>query len=394
MKLRYEASNGSFELDDGVLAGYRRELAELGPAQPVRLVYAAAHLVMRAGYAQVDHTLEHAVLPEDIEPHIDWDATLALRKRLDGLGFGIAEAMDTAQRFQIGWANAKRLIELCGQAQLKHGFIAGAGVDHLDAIHTEEELVAGVVHQAQVIQAAGGSVILLPLVWLVQQGYDEEGYVRVYARIIEQLEGPLFIHWLGAMFHAGLAGYFPGNSFLRIMKLDANKVRGAKLSLLDAQVERDLRRDLLTRDQIMLTGDDFNFGDLMLGGPQERQIEIAGQQLPLGDFSHGLLGIFDAIAEPASCALGFLAHGNEAKFKALMDPCQALGRHLFESPTEHYKAGLACLAWLNGAQDNPMLVQHQERARDVAHFEEAARLASLAGVLVNARLAAKRLQSL
>ncbi|MFT7670254.1 MAG: hypothetical protein ACI8X5_002962 [Planctomycetota bacterium] len=394
MKVQFTWGGTSFALDDGVLTPYREELERLGRTPPVRLVYAAAHLVMREEYAQVNHSLDTPVAPQEIAPYIDWESTLSLRKRLGQLGFGIAEAMDTAQRFQIGWDNAQHLIECTGALRLKNGFIAGAGVDHLESIESEDDLVAGVIYQARLIQAAGGTVILLPLIWLPQNGLLEDDYVRIYGRIIEGLSGPLFIHWLGEMFLPELAGYFPGKSFSRIMALDAHKLRGAKLSLLDADFERRLRRELLTRDQIMLTGDDFNFGELMVGGTGDRQTELAGRSVPLGDFSHGLLGIFDAIFEPASCALRFLAHGNEAKFTELMTPCEVLGRHLFENPTRHYKAGLAFLSYLNGAQTNPMLVQHEERARDIQHYFEAARLASLAGGIKDATLAASRLGKL
>jgi hypothetical protein len=131
----------------------------------------------------------------------------------------------------------------------------------------------------------------------------------------------------------------------------------------------------------------------MAGGPVERMTTLAGREVCLGDFSHGLLGIFDAVAEPASLALRLLARGDEPSYRALMAPCERLGRHLFEPPTRHYKAGLAFLAWLNGAQPNAMLVQHEERARATRHYVEAARLASLAGVIRDAPAAAARLRA-
>jgi len=72
--------------------------------------------------------------------------------------------------------------------------------------------------------------------------------VRVYARIIAALPGPLFVHWLGEMFLPALFGYFPGQSFRREMAHDPRKVRGAKLSPLDAEREVSLRGHLLARD--------------------------------------------------------------------------------------------------------------------------------------------------
>jgi hypothetical protein len=58
------------------------------PAKRNRVAYAAAHVVADP-YAAADPWLQ---------PAIDWDATLAYRSYLWSLGFGVAEAMDTAQR--------------------------------------------------------------------------------------------------------------------------------------------------------------------------------------------------------------------------------------------------------------------------------------------------------
>ena len=44
-------------------------------------------------------------------PVVDWDATLAFRRHLWGLGFKIAEAMDTSQRgLGLDWPTARELI--------------------------------------------------------------------------------------------------------------------------------------------------------------------------------------------------------------------------------------------------------------------------------------------
>ena len=102
---------------------------------------------------------------------------MALRRRLDTLGFGIAEAMDTAQRFELGWPGAERLIRECGALHLDHGFVAGVATDHLDRVEDLDQLVEGVAHQARVVFEAGGYPVLLPLPWLLEQGLDEEGFV-------------------------------------------------------------------------------------------------------------------------------------------------------------------------------------------------------------------------
>jgi len=370
----------------------------------VRLAYAAAHVVMRDDYAAVDHTPERPGSPDEIAAYIDWEQTMALRARLDRLGFGIAEAMDTAQRFSLGWKSAERLIRECGRAGLEHGFIAGAGVDHLERVGSSGELIDGVVHQAELIAESGGQVILLPLVWLAARRADEDEYVRVYEGIIARVEGPLFVHWLGEQFLPELAGYFPGRSFERIMGLDPSKVRGAKISLLDPAREVRIRAELLARDQIVLTGDDFHFARLIRGGdpddasavaaPVERWTRIGADEVALGDFSHALLGVIDAVAAPAGRALQLLARGDVERAMELLEPCEALGRWIFRPPTQHYKTGLALLSWLNGQQSNCMLVNHEERSRDVTDFFRTMQLAVSAGVFDDDQLAAERLKSL
>lgn len=348
-----------------------------------RLCYAAAHVAMREEYREIPHSPEDPGSAESIGAYIDWAATMALRTRLDGLGFAVAEAMDTAQRFSLGWKNAQRLIVMCGDLELANGFVAGAGTDHLERVETASELVEAVVYQAATIRAHGGEVILLPLPWLAETGAGEDDYVRHYADIIDRLDGPLYLHWLGEAFAPSLAGYFPGESFFRVMAHDPEKVRGAKLSLLDADFELAARERVAQDGQIILTGDDFNFATLIRGDglAPSGEITIGSRRVPIGGFSHALLGVFDGIAEPASYALERLAAGDIAEYDHVMAPCEALGRKIFEAPTQHYKAGLAFLAWLGGFQDNPMLVNHEEQTRSLDHYQEVARLAVEAAVL-------------
>ncbi len=74
------------------------------PSQTVRsrIAYAAAHVVSDPIATRNPMT----------EPCVDWDATLRYRHYLWSLGFGVAEAMDTAQRgMGLDWTIAKELIE-------------------------------------------------------------------------------------------------------------------------------------------------------------------------------------------------------------------------------------------------------------------------------------------
>jgi len=368
------------ELRDDVLTPFERELDELGDAPPVRSAHAALHLAMTEDYRDVAHAVDAAGTPEQILAHVDWETTRALRQRVNGLRLGIAEAMDTAQRFEIGWNGAKRLIEITGALDLCVPFIAGASSDHRPRIGSKQDLITAVAEQAAFIREAGGEPILLPMPWLVQASADEDDYVEVYRGIVARCDGPVWIHWLGETFLPSVAGYFPGRSFERVMAIDRAKIRGVKLSLLDAAREIRIRNALAQHGQVVVTGDDLHFAELIAG-------DDAG-------FSHALLGILDAIARPASIALRWLAHGRRDRFLEILRPCEDLGRHVFETPTPHYKAGLAFLAWLQGLQPNRDLPNHLERARDASHYRGCAVLASRAGAIENAALANERLSEL
>jgi hypothetical protein len=81
------------------------------------------------------------------------------------------------------------------------------------------------------------------------------------------------------------------------------------------------------------------------------------------------------------------------RYRELMGPCQEFGQHVFQTPTQHYKAGLAFVSWISGLQDNPQLANHEERTRDTAHLLRAAELAATAGAIADRELARARLES-
>jgi len=386
---------GAIELDDTRLDTLRASAPRL-PWN--RRAFAATRVVVTDEYANEQHTDGRA-----LEDAIDWAATADLRRELDALGFGIAEAMDTAQRFELGWPLARRLIRLSGELELENGFIAGAGLDELPDDAPRSEQVDAIVAQAHFIQQQGGIVILLPVAALSRKRATAGEYVRFYSDVLAQLDGPVGLHWLGAMFHPGLTGYFPERSFEELTERHADTIRFVKLSLLDAEREVRLRRELATRDQLVLTGDDFHFASLMLGGEARASLTNAPEPtgttrigeltFATGDFSHGLLGILDAIADPVALALRLLARGDVATYRQLMEPCEALSRWLFQEPTRHYKAGLAFVSWLVGRQSNPALALQAQRERSHQHFLRAAELANDAGLIRDAALSAQRLRA-
>ncbi len=394
MRIEIEVPGGDpVILDDAVLAGGALDRGEPPDAPPVRLVFAAAHVILRESYGALPHSPEVRGDPEELAEHLDWERTLAFRRHLDAQGLGVAEAMDTAQRFELGWPTARRLIEECGRLDLECGFVAGAGSDQRKQIRDQGALVDAVTEQVAFIAAQGGIPIILPMPQLCAWSLDADEFVEVYDAIIRGGTGPCLIHWLGPMFLPELAGYFPGDSFDRVMDLDPEIVRGVKMSLLDPDLELRVRARCRQREQIVLTGDDLHFAALIEGnGPPERTVPLGDQAVPEGDFSHALLGVLDGAAVPAGRALRHLAAGDVAGYRSLIGPCERFGQIVFESPTEHYKAGLAFTAWLNGHQPNRWLVNRQDRRRDRAHLLEVARRASTAGCIESAELAAERLR--
>src|SRR5687767_11108062 len=88
-----------------------------------------------------------------VEAAIDWDATLAYRRHLWSWGFGVAEAMDTAQRgMGLDWKNSLELIRR--SVADGGGFVAsGAGTDHLlPGSHSTEDIIAAYEYQCSEIE--------------------------------------------------------------------------------------------------------------------------------------------------------------------------------------------------------------------------------------------------
>ena len=196
----------------------------------------------------------------------------------------------------------------------------------------------------------------------------------------------MIIHWLGEMFDPALQGYWGAKDHYAAMDVcadvirrNAQKVDGIKISLLDKDKEIALRRRLPAGVR-MYTGDDFNFAELIEGDAEGH--------------SDALLGIFDSIAPAASAALGALAAGDRKAYHEYFAPTVPLSRHIFRAPTRFYKTGVVFMAWLNGHQDHFVMVGGQQSARHILHFAELFRLADTAGLLSDPPLACARMRQL
>jgi hypothetical protein len=347
-----------------------------------RIAYAAAHVVADP-LADIDPWVDTAV---------DWDKTIAFRHYLWDLGLGVAEAMDTAQRGGgLDWPGARTLIRHAVEAAKSRPgaqICCGVGTDHLEAASgvTIDDIIRAYEEQIEAIEAMGGKLVVMASRALAAVAKSPQDYTRVYARILRQVREPVIIHWLGEMFDPALAGYWGSADHgtamatcLDVIRDNAAKVDGVKISLLSKEREIEMRRKLPSGVR-MYTGDDFNYAEL-----------IAGDE---DGYSDALLGIFDAIAPAASAGLARLSTGDLQGFHGIMEPTVPLSRHIFKAPTRFYKTGVVFLAWLNGLQDHFIMVGGQESARSLLHLAELFRLADKARVLHDPDLAASRMNRL
>jgi hypothetical protein len=369
----------------GKLAPYRltgRPILPRPPTGPLaRTAFAAAHVI--------PDPLRNPD-PWDIRPAVDWEATLAFRAGLWDQGLGLAEAMDTAQRgMGVDWETARELIGRTMAAARAHPLrprvACGAGTDHAEPA-TPDAVAAAYERQMEAIETAGGQIILMATRALPAMGAEADTYVRIYRRLIDGAVQPVILHWLGAMFDPALAGYWGSDdvaeameTVLAIIAEHPAKVDGIKVSLLEARHEIALRARLPAGVRLY-TGDDFNYVPLIEGDGSHH--------------SHALLGIFAAIAPAAAQGLEALAAGDTARYRALLEPTVPLAREIFRAPTRYYKAGIAFLAWLNGAQRHFTMPAGLQSARGILHYADLYRLADACGMLAAPDLAEPRMRAL
>lgn len=374
---RVPAGEIRLPLADGSLKPYtmREPVAWPAPVLPIRcrVAYAAAHVVC-------DPLRDAAV---------DWDASLAYRRHLWSLGLGVAEAMDTAQRgMGLDWPAARELIRRSLAAARATGgaIVCGAGTDQLapaDGV-TLADVERAYAEQVGYVEGQGGRVVVMASRALARVARGPDDYARVYGTVLRQASRPVILHWLGDMFDPRLTGYWGARhvdkameACLAIICEHRAKIDGIKISLLDAEREVALRRQLPGGVR-MYTGDDFNYPQLILGDTRGH--------------SDALLGIFDAIAPAASAALQALDRDDPAAYRAALEPTMPLARRIFESPTHVYKTGIVFLAYLNGHQSHFRMLGGAESWRSVPHLAEVFRLADAAGLLVDPDRAVERMR--
>ena len=385
--------------EDGGTREYRLQGATpwARPTAPLtaRRAYAAAHVIPEV---LADNT-------PGAPAHLDWDATMAYRHELWSYGLGVADAMDTAQRgMGLDWAATQQLIKRTGVEaasvvsannpatagkSVRDLVSCGAGTDQLDldALPTGEAGLKAVLEayreQIAVISEAGPKVIIMASRALAKAARGPEDYLNVYSTLLQEVDQPVILHWLGTMFDPALAGYWGSDDvatateiFLGLIRDNAAKVDGVKVSLLDASHEVALRA-ALPEGVRLYTGDDFNYPELIDGDGSHH--------------SDALLGIFAAIYPAASVALQNYDAGNPARARDILDSTRELGKHIFSAPTFYYKTGIAFMSWLNGKQPGFQMVGGLHSGRSVCHLARTFELADQAGLLKDPALAAFRM---
>lgn len=365
-------------LSDYTLTGTPVRPEPLAP-EPARVVLSAAHVVADP-FAAADPGGPAA---------LDWEATMAFRRHLAGLGLGIAEAMDTAQRgMGLDWPAA---LELIGRtrAELPGALVFnGVGTDQLDpgAARDLDAVRAAYLEQLEAVQALGGRVIVMASRALARLARGPEDYAAVYGAVLAACDRPAILHWLGEMFDPALSGYWghadPAAAMevaLGIIAENAGRVDGIKVSLLDKRWEIAMRRRL-PEGVKMYTGDDFDYPELIAGDAE--------------GYSHALLGIFDPLAPLVGGAVNRLGRGDVAGFRATLDPTVPLARRIFRAPTRHYKTGVVFLAWLNGHQAHFVMPGGAQAMRPLPDLVDIFRRADALGLLRDPGLAVARMRHL
>lgn len=367
----------------GALHSYSLQGTPVQPSQltpnSARVLYSAAHVVTNP-FSDADPTGQ---------ADVDWKKTMEFRHYLAGMGMGIAEAMDTAQRgMGLDWNGALELIRRTKE-ELPDALVAnGCGTDHLDPADANslDDVRRAYLEQVEAIQKVGGRLILMASRALAKVAKGPEDYITVYRDVLGACDQPVILHWLGTMFDPQLAGYWGSDRFdasletcLAIIEENAAKVDGIKVSLLEAEKEITMRRRL-PEGVKMYTGDDFNYPELIEGDEQ--------------GYSHALLGIFDPLAPAAAYAVSKLSEGDTKTFRATMDPTVPLARHIFRAPTQYYKTGVVYLAWLNGFQDHFIMLNGAQSTRSLPYFVDCFKMADECGLLRDPNMAVERMRNM
>lgn len=314
---------------------------------------------------------------------IDRDASLALRRDLWRLGFGVVESSGDGCGTDVlrGTIEAARdhpgadVVVGCGTGHLERG-------DRL----TVSDVIDAYEARAAALESLGARLLIEASRELADCARSPDHYALVYDRLLGQVRRPVILHWPADASDPGLGGYWGEadptaalDLVLGVVRRHAPRVDGIALSLPPPGLEPALRRSL-PAGVAVYTGNETDFVDAIVGEG--------------GAHSDAMLAVFGAIAPVASAALAALGGGDVGRCRALLEPTLPLARHLFSSPVSSAPTGLVFLAWLNGLQPAFVMPGGRQSARSLLHLADAFRLAADAGVLRDPDLACARMRGL
>ena len=166
-------------------AGGGLQLFELSQPSPFALAN-------NAPFPRIAYAAAHVVADPARVGAVDWDATLAYRHHLWGLGFKVAEAMDTSQRCMgLDWAGAAELISRSlREARAVPGadLACGVGTDQLDPAQATslDDVIRAYEQQLAHVERHGGRAILMASRSLARMARGPEDYARVYDHLLSQ----------------------------------------------------------------------------------------------------------------------------------------------------------------------------------------------------------------
>jgi hypothetical protein len=156
-----------------------------------------------------------------------------------------------------------------------------------DEVISLPAVIDAYVEQLHFAEDHGAAAVLMASRHLARAASSPADYARVYREVLTRAGAPVILHWLGEAFDPQLAGYFGArdvptcvDTVIDIMTENVDKVRGIKMSLLDADHEIAVR-SRLPEGTTMFTGDDYNYVGL-IDGDGERSRRSFTPRTPVG----------------------------------------------------------------------------------------------------------------
>ena len=183
---------------------------------------------------------------------------------------GVAEAMDTAQRFELGWDRRARPPAPDRRARPRER-LRRRRVERSSREHRERRRPRRGDPRTGRVRGRSGRPSHHPPPAVDAGQRDGRGGLRApLHRIADGAPTEILIHWLGEAFHPGMRGYFPGEQRRQDPRPRPREdPRDQAVAARRGVRAVDARARIGPRGQVILTGDDYNFARLMEGESQE-----------------------------------------------------------------------------------------------------------------------------